>query len=80
MNIIEKIKKYSWDKKVKKIQSSIPYHEAMWLEELCKKTGEKEATVIAYIVSEAYKADTFITSYEKEIKYHYPHLAEDLGQ
>lgn len=57
VSIIDRIKNYAWDKKVKKIQSSIPYEEAIWLEELCIKSGEKEATVIALIINEAYKAD-----------------------
>jgi hypothetical protein len=57
VSIIDRIKNYAWDKKVKKIQSSIPYEEAIWLEELCIKSGEKEATVIALIINEADKAD-----------------------
>lgn len=52
---LERLKSYSLDKRVKKIQSSIPFEEAIWLEELCKITGEKEATVIAFIIKDSWK-------------------------
>lgn len=72
MTIIDRIKRYSWDKKVKKVQSSIPFEEAMWLDVLCKKSGEKEATVIALIINEAYKAD--IENTVKRFESLCPHL------
>lgn len=57
MKIVEKIKAYSLEKRVKKIQSSVPFEEALWIEKLCQETGETEAAVIACIIKNAYLED-----------------------
>lgn len=57
MKIVDKIRTYSLEKRDKKIQSSVPFEEALWIEKLCQETGETEAAVIACIIKSAYLED-----------------------
>ena len=54
---MDKIKAYSFEKRLKKIQSYVPFEEALWIEKLCQETGENESVVISCIIQNAYLED-----------------------